>query len=756
MRKAHRGIITRILVALLFISLSACGTPASTAANSTSTGAGSRGTSTPVSPTETVRPTPTPIPRVLLPVRGVIGPFERRGFPSGYYEGQILREFNNYDQFVGGTAAQEIGLQLDAMRSMGINTITLTLSAADHQPGGAFVPPACPVNPDLGPLFPQPTETEMTNLKALFDLVNSKGIQIVLNLSNTHMEDQAGSETWLRSILEVVKDHPALYLVLFGGDIHIHHYDAPGVSDFCGGRAEPPLYEGPGVGSIKYLKWALSLAHSLGIPYRKLSAEAILGCYACVAQAPNQFMTDGHYWSPEAVLKGIFDDLNIPNDQRTFAISFYEQHKCNGTLPGLTCEDAPPHQWALETINRLFDVIGRDNGARVVAVETGYLTPLVTDWNTELALESLVWIYQAYGIEGCGFWLWTNFQNSEDLDPTRTPPVKQRGPGFNYNPVKDILQQLYTQGQTNDLMLTPDTVPPAFTSVAASPRVVKNGDQVEITATLGETHLFVWVDLSPLDSDKSSQVVLIDQGDGTYKREVPLSAWNVQPNGTRSLKVTAMDFWSNIATTSVEVELQNAAPVLDINPPNDDFSGTRLDASKWKTDLAGGATVTQDGQAVLSITSQEKYSAANVYPTWTFPGDFDVQIDFQIGKGWQSPSEGHLDGAVFGVDIGGQRYWVTHLMSGGTDSLYSMNSVDDLIGQMYTDTVSGKYRLLRQGTSLFILFDIGAGWQKIISKTGPEGPALVYFGNGSISASHAFTTYFDNFKINSGVTTYKP
>lgn len=708
--------------------------------------------------TATVLPTASSIPRVLLPVRGIIGPFERRGAPAGYYEGQILHEFNNFDPAVGSTVAEEIGVQLDAMRSIGINTIWLTPSAADAEPGN-FVPPACTVNPALGPLFPQPTETELTNLRALFDLIHSKGIQVVLNLSNTHMEDRPGSAIWLKSILEVVKDHPALYLVLFSGDIHVHHSNTGAYADFCGGRAEPPLFEGPDAPSVQYLKWAIPFAHDLGIPYRKLSAEAMLGFYSFVAPAPNQFMTDGHYWDPAVVLKGIFDDLGIPNDERTYAISFYERHKCFG-LEGIPipCEDEAPQAWAIETMERLFNVIGRDNGARVVAVETGYQASAETDWNTELAWESLIWLYQAYGIEGCEFWLWTNSDTALDLDPAWTPAVKLRGIDFTYNSVKDVLQQLYTQGQTDDLKLIPDAIPPVFASISATPAVVKNGDKLQFEAKLGETHLFVWAELSSLDSNQTTQVVLLDQGDGTYRRDVALSPWNMKPNGVKNLKVTAMDFWSNVTTTSVDVELKNPTPVLDIVPPNDDFSGTALDPAKWRQDLAGGATVVQDGHVSLSTSRAEKYSAATVYSIWQFPGDFDVQIDFQLGQGWTEPAEDHLDGAMFGVDIGGQRYWVTRLRraGGGGDLVFSVSTVDQFEGERNTNVVSGKYRLIRQDTRLDILFDIGTGWQRILSKTVEPTPAQIYFGNGSINTSQAFTTYFDNFQINAGLTTYQP
>jgi hypothetical protein len=252
-------------------------------------------------------------------------------------------------------------------------------------------------------------------------------------------------------------------------------------------------------------------------------------------------------------------------------------------------------------------------------------------------------------------------------------------------------------------------------------------------------------------------MVLLDKGDGSYTRQVPLSLWNVEQNGVKTLKVTAMDFWSNIATTSVQVELNNPAPALDAVPPDDNFTGNVLDPGKWRTDLAGGAIISQqDGRVIISTGNKEKYSSGTMRPTWDFPGDFDAQVDFQIGEGWKNPAEGHLDGAVFGVTIGGQSYWVTRLMSGGMETVFSMNSIDAISGEMISSALTGKYRLIRTGTRLLVLFDVGSGWQRIISRPVPAGPAQIYFGNGSIFASQAFTTYFDNFYINSGFTTYKP
>jgi hypothetical protein len=223
-----------------------------------------------------------------------------------------------------------------------------------------------------------------------------------------------------------------------------------------------------------------------------------------------------------------------------------------------------------------------------------------------------------------------------------------------------------------------------------------------------------------------------------------------------SLKITAMDFWSNLASTAVKVELNNPAPAVDAVAPDDSFDGGTLDLKKWRTDLFGGAAVTQDKRLIVSTDSRSAFSKGSVSSQWNFPGDFDVQVDFEIGEGWKSPIKEHLDGAFFEADIGGKSYWVTRLRSGAEDKVFTMNTADQITGEMATPAVTGRYRLMRVGRTLIILFDVGNGWQKIASKTVTADPAQIVLGNGSINASQAFTTYFDNFRINSGLTTYKP
>ena len=431
------------LLILVVILVCSCSTPIPEQPVSTST-------LLPVETNTTILPTPTetPIPANLLPVRGLYVQFERRGWPSEWWSGQVISDFNSMDEVVGHTVAEEVSLQLDQIKLLGVNTIAFELrsSAATYDPG-PFIPPNCNLSPALGLQYPQPTETELNNLVAFLDLVQSKDMKVFLRLVNTHMESQptGDNETWLGSILKQVGNHPALDLVLFEGSPFLVDTNGDSIMDSCGGPAEPGLWEGPDSVSANYVRWAIDYAHSLGIPYRKLSAQAIVGNYYIQMQPENPFMTDGHFWDPVQVQKIIFDDLAVPESERTYALSFYEHRKCS-TAAELPCEDLEPHQWAMETANGVFDVIGRGNGARVVAVEMGLLPPAEPGWTTEQALESLGWVMQATGIDGGCFWRWTSFDNGEDADPLLALPIKLRGVDYTFTPVKEVIEKLYTFG----------------------------------------------------------------------------------------------------------------------------------------------------------------------------------------------------------------------------------------------------------------------------------------------------------------------
>jgi hypothetical protein len=197
---------------------------------------------------------------------------------------------------------------------------------------------------------------------------------------------------------------------------------------------------GPGTVWGQYVQWAIGYGLSLGIPASKLSAEAIVGDFFTESEPLNPFGTNGHLWAPINTLKSIFDNLNIPDNQRTYVISLYEHAKCS-TARGLPCTDADAHTWADQTLQNVYTTIGTGNGARVVAAEMGTLTPISPAWPAERALESLVSLLERYGVDGGSYWRWVSFENASEADPALVgEPVKLRGTAFNYNPVqKEVL-----------------------------------------------------------------------------------------------------------------------------------------------------------------------------------------------------------------------------------------------------------------------------------------------------------------------------
>lgn len=205
----------------------------------------------------------TSIGRYRLNARGVFAIFDRRGWPNGYYSGDMIRMFHQFDQDLQNTlnvnspgaqasptVGAEVALQLDILRSWGVNSITLELRTTDsaYMPN-AQGPPACNVPPSVGFLWPQPTATELANLAAFFDLAQGKGMRVQLMLNNTHMEEnpRGNAQAWLAAILNVVKAHPALDVVAFGGNTHMIDTNGDGVPDACGGRAAAVAW--PGIGA---------------------------------------------------------------------------------------------------------------------------------------------------------------------------------------------------------------------------------------------------------------------------------------------------------------------------------------------------------------------------------------------------------------------------------------------------------------------------------------------------------------------------
>ncbi|ABQ24906.1 hypothetical protein [Geotalea uraniireducens] len=202
--------------------------------------------------------------------------------------------------------------------------------------------------------------------------------------------------------------------------------------------------------------------------------------------------------------------------------------------------------------------------------------------------------------------------------------------------------------------------------------------------------------------------------------------------------------------------------------PNDTFDGTVVDTScRWTIASTYGYSapepggVGQDERLIIKTQPNLSYSQPTVGTKYEFTGDFDVQVDFEIGSGWSSPVSGHIDGAAMSVVIGDNPnephiYRITRSRYPDMkDQLWiwvADGYVRNTAALINTTATTGKYRVVRNGNVLTFSYDFGSGWQTLGSVNAIAGSTRIYLDAASVSAFQAITSYFDNFKVNSGLT----
>lgn len=300
------------------------------------------------------------------------------------------------------------------------------------------------------------------------------------------------------------------------------------------------------------------------------------------------------------------------------------------------------------------------------------------------------------------------------------------------------------------------TIPVKIRSVIIEPSMVKNGDTFFLRVNASPGGLPIKADISQLDSTQKTPVILGASGGDNYSAKLTISYGNTVANGMKTLTLISANKSGETAMETIQIELRNPTPVLDEIPPNDNFDKPHLDSSKWSFNNGNGGKVNfQDSKLFISTDSQYN-SQARIYSVWKFPGDFDIQVDFQNGDGWILPETEHTDAAVLGVEVDGNLYHITRLNRTKYDYNQSImmawNSLENISKAKSVTALTGKFRLIRTGSSLIYLYDVDDGWMELGMVTLPVSPAQVYMGIQSVYHSQVFSTYFDNFMINSGRT----
>ena len=374
-----------------------------------------------------------------LSIKGVWAQFERLGGQGGFWNGELLKQWDSVDATAGVKVSDAVAQQMDVMRGIGINAISFQIVGTDSTSTGSSTPPACYIPPLGGARWPQPTALELTNLVKFFDLAQQKGIRILLELSHTHFEESPPDHatTWLTALINDVKAHPALELITFMGDVHVNNFGTPS----CGLPAEPALWLGPSSTVYQHLKFEMSLARSLGVDPRKISAEAIVGDYATMANAASGLPQ--HAYNPIQTLKQLFDDQSWPAAQRTYALSFYERRKCEPSSAPPGCVDVPAAQWADSTMRFVSNTIGAASGSRAIAIEFGTYQDSAS--TPPATVSTLTTVMRRYGMDGGAYWIWVNTDNTYEASLPFADAVLRRGATIQFNAVKDSLQAAYVR-----------------------------------------------------------------------------------------------------------------------------------------------------------------------------------------------------------------------------------------------------------------------------------------------------------------------
>ena len=314
-----------------------------------------------------------------------------------------------------------------------------------------------------------------------------------------------------------------------------------------------------------------------------------------------------------------------------------------------------------------------------------------------------------------------------------------------------------TEQEQNQTNLVLDATPPVINSASVSGQSTRNGEYLEIKASADATAETVSADVSELDSTQGQPLALEKGPDGTFSLKFPVSVLNSAANGVKTIRISAADSVGNISTKSVQIELNNPPPQLDAVPPDDSFSGTTLDTGKWNA-AGQQRCFSEAGRAPGPCGGKQPRRCKRT-----------GAIHLGLHRGLRRPG-GFPDRGRLGTTNAGAPGWShagsgfqrddlphhTRLRSNNQDLFFAWSNQGTLVNSMATTATSGKYRLVRTGGVLALLYDGGEGWKELESVAVPAGQAQVYLGMGDVYAGQAFTTYFDNFKINSGLTTYKP
>lgn len=239
---------------------------------------------------------------------------------------------------------------------------------------------------------------------------------------------------------------------------------------------------------------------------------------------------------------------------------------------------------------------------------------------------------------------------------------------------------------------------------------------------------------------------------------------------------TEIEYWDAVnetATLHVQVPTLTSGTDTDfylyedINQPDQDYrllseandtftaaSGSYPDHTRWREDGGTNYFEIQNNKLYVSASSINKWLRSR----YRISGDFEIHVDWDILLGpntnawrvgmWvtQEGGDGNRDyGLIYrSYESSAQSLRANFKDAGGWIGTTTYN----------TTVTTGKFRIRRVGTVMYIDYDIGAGWVNLKSQDFSEAPDVqVIFEAVSGTSNPSFIGTWDNFTVVSGTVT---
>ncbi|HEX4133246.1 MAG TPA: glycosyl hydrolase 53 family protein [Bryobacteraceae bacterium] len=169
-----------------------------------------------------------------------------------------------------------------------------------------------------------------------------------------------------------------------------------------------------------------------------------------------------------------------------------------------------------------------------------------------------------------------------------------------------------------------------------------------------------------------------------------------------------------------------------------------------------------DGLVLTSDGSQPS-SQTSVYSQYYAPGDFDVQVNYELASSWSATiipagSGSHFQGASFTIYFDGQNsLTLFRYRDANSDQLVLYGTVggQTVYASIPSSDVSGTLRIVQTGTRMEFMALVGGSWTTVGTWIGPVRQAVFALGSGNVNSLNSVTTTFTNFTFNSGATNFE-